>query len=132
MTVRRGCHLRGSPAPSIEAQLTTLTVVHQSNEHRYVALLDGREVGLTQYTPQEGHRTFIHTEVARDVEGNGVGGALVSEALRSVVDDGLRIVAVCPFVAHFVATHPEFQRYTDPRSSTPSPPQDSTAAGAHG
>jgi predicted GNAT family acetyltransferase len=112
--------------------LTTLTIVHRSNEHRYVALLDEREVGLTQYTPQEGHRIFIHTEVARDVEGNGVGGALVSEALRSVVDDGLRIVAVCPFVAHFVATHPEFQRYTDPRSSVPSSAQNSTTAGAHG
>jgi predicted GNAT family acetyltransferase len=131
LTVQRGCHTAGSPATSLEAELATLSVVHDSSEHRYVALLDGREVGLTQYTSQRGHRTFIHTEVAGDVEGEGIGGALVGQALQSVVADGLRIIAVCPFVAHYVATHPEFQRYADPATSAASGQHGTESGGNH-
>jgi predicted GNAT family acetyltransferase len=67
--------------------------------------VDGERAGLAQYVDDNGRRVFFHTEVDDAYSGQGLAGKLVSHALDVTRDDGLRIVAVCPYVADYVKSH---------------------------
>ena len=65
--------------------------------------------GLTAYLVYE--RTpdslrLIHTEVPAGLRGRHVGEALVEAALHAGRSEGLRIVAICPFVRAYMRKHP--------------------------
>jgi len=81
--------------------------------HRYEARLGTRVVGWSEYVPADGRITFVHTIVARSVEGRGVGGRLVRWSLDDVRRRGLRIAVECPFVASFIRRHPEYDDLVD-------------------
>ena len=44
------------------------------------------------------------------LEGKGVGAQLVKQALEDIEDKGLVLVPQCPFVAGYIARHPEWMR----------------------
>jgi len=50
--------------------------------------------------------TLIHTEVPPALRGQHLGEALVKAALEAARSEGLRIVAVCPFVKAYLRKHP--------------------------
>jgi predicted GNAT family acetyltransferase len=52
--------------------------------------------------------TFIHTEVPQELSGRGIGSRLARGALDAVRAEGLEVVAKCPFVAGYIAKHPEY------------------------
>jgi predicted GNAT family acetyltransferase len=87
-------------------------VTKESN--RFTIEVGGQKVGFAEYVDRDGQRVFTHTEVADEFGGRGLATILVSEALQATRDAGLRIVAVCPMVAGFVAKHPEFADAVDP------------------
>jgi uncharacterized protein len=53
--------------------------------------------------------TFTHTEVPPASRGAGVASRLIRGALDQARARRLRIVPLCPFVAAFVARHPEYR-----------------------
>lgn len=55
----------------------------------------------------EGRLTLVHTEVADDLEGQGVGSALVRAALTYGEAEGLTIVPQCGFVTGWLDRHPD-------------------------
>ena len=77
--------------------------------HRYEAWLDGGVVGFAVYREEPGRVVFLHTEVSDQVEGRGVGSALVRGALDDVRARGERAVPLCPFVAAYIKRHRDFQ-----------------------
>ncbi|HEX5580343.1 MAG TPA: GNAT family N-acetyltransferase, partial [Gemmatimonadaceae bacterium] len=61
--------------------------------------------GMLRYM-QEGERlVLLHTEVPPESEGRGHGGALVRAALDYARDEGLEVVAVCPFASEYLERH---------------------------
>lgn len=64
--------------------------------------------GVAEYARTSQLVAFVHTEVDAAFEGKGVGSALAREGIASVRADGLRVLAVCPFIAGWLARHPEF------------------------
>ncbi|MFT3934070.1 MAG: GNAT family N-acetyltransferase [Chitinophagaceae bacterium] len=74
----------------------------------------------------EGHTAFIdykllkeklfliHTEVPRELEGKGVGTAIISKALQYAKDNGYTIVPICPFVQAYLKKHPEWKEIVSP------------------
>lgn len=80
---------------------------------RYVATLDGEDVGVAYAREEDGRVVFTHTEVDDAVEGRGVGSALVRWALDDVRSRDLRVVARCPFVAAYVRRHEEYADLVD-------------------
>jgi predicted GNAT family acetyltransferase len=67
---------------------------------------DGRTaVAYYQLTP--GVITLRHTEVPPEMSGHGIGSQLVQGALEAARARGLKVVPKCPFVAAYMAKHPE-------------------------
>jgi uncharacterized protein len=78
-------------------------------ELRYELHLDDRIAGHIAYTrDDDGALTLVHTEIEPDLEGGGLGGALVRGALDDLRARGLRMRPLCPFVAAYVQRHPEY------------------------
>ena len=90
------------------------TVVHESDQHRYVIELDGTPVGQTRYSQVGNHRIFTHTEIEPDHEGQGLASELVEQALTQVRAEGLRIQATCPYVVRWLSRHHQFDDIVDP------------------
>jgi predicted GNAT family acetyltransferase/glutaredoxin len=86
-----------------------LTVVDVPEESRYELRLGDRMIGEAAYHRRQGTNriAFTHTEVDESVEGRGLGSRLVAAALEDVRRKGLVVVPLCPFIAHYMATHPE-------------------------
>jgi uncharacterized protein len=87
-----------------------MTVRDNPDELRYEVLVDGQVAGLLFYRAREGELVLVHTEVADEFEGQGIGSRLVAGALDDIRARGLRIVPICPFVKGYLGRHPE---YTD-------------------
>ena len=69
---------------------------------------DGTVAGFAAYRRSPERVVFTHTEVADAFEGRGVGSQLVRAALDSVRNEGLQVVAQCPFVESWIERHPEY------------------------
>jgi uncharacterized protein len=74
---------------------------------RFELNVDGH-TAVANYRLSPGVVTFTHTEVPSELSGRGVGSALVRGALEIVRQQGLKVVAKCPFVSAFIAKHSEF------------------------
>lgn len=75
--------------------------------NRFELDLDGH-MAMAYYQLAPGVITFRHTEVPPEMSGHGVGSQLVRGALEAARARGLKVVARCPFVAAYLAKHPEF------------------------
>ncbi len=86
-----------------------MTVRHNAPSQRYELFLDGERVGLLDYRATEDALAFVHTEIEPRLRGNGLGAELVRGALDDLRERGRRVLPVCPFVADFIADHPEYE-----------------------
>ncbi|MEL4503613.1 GNAT family N-acetyltransferase [Luteococcus sp. H138] len=76
---------------------------------RFEAWVGDELAGFMDYHPlPDGVLEVVCTEVDERFLGRGVATKLVGEALMRIMTDGDRIVASCPFVAHYITEHPEF------------------------
>ena len=50
---------------------------------------------------------LIHTEVPAELEGRGIGGALVTAAVDRAAREGLTLVPLCPFARGWLQRHPD-------------------------
>lgn len=92
-------------------------VTRDPDRHRYVISVDGVPLGTSVYSQTGDLTIFVHTEIAPDGEGRGLGSALVRGALDDIADRGGRIVALCPFVSGWIERHPEYRRLVDEQMS---------------
>lgn len=95
-----------------------LEVNHRPNQSRYVLSIDGAPAGSFDYSRSGDVLVALHVEVDPAYGGHGHGSELVRRVLDDVRRQGLRVRPVCPFVAYFLAEHPE---YADLQSAPPGP-----------
>ena len=88
--------------------MATPEVVDTPDLHRYEARLDGRTVGFAAYQKAGSLIVFTHTEIDPDMEGRGIGGALVRGALDDVRRQGLPVLPICPFVQGWMTRHRDY------------------------
>ena len=69
-------------------------------------LEEGESLAFLVYERKPGALFLIHTEVPAALRHRHIGDALVRAALASARGDGLRAVAVCPFVQSYLRDHP--------------------------
>lgn len=89
----------------------TVEVNNVPGANRYEARVDGesRVAGVAEYNRTTKLVAFVHTEVAPEYAGKGVGSALVRSALDEARASGLLVLATCSFFAGWIARHPEYQ-----------------------
>ena len=80
-----------------------------SQRHRFELDAEGH-VAFSNYTRDGATLTILHTEVPQELNGKGIGSALVRGLLDIARAEKLKVVPRCPFVAGYIAKHPE---YTD-------------------
>jgi uncharacterized protein len=83
--------------------------VSDNAEMRQYELRVAEDVALAAYKLEGETIRFTHTEVPRELEGQGIGSRLVCGALADVRRRGLKVVPLCAFVRHYIDTHPETQ-----------------------
>ena len=97
--------LRAASGPLEDAE-----VVDAPEASRYELRLGGKLVGLAAYRRREGRIAFTHTEVDESCEGRGFGARLARFALEDARRQGLEVVPLCPFIAHYIERHPEYEQ----------------------
>ena len=83
-------------------------VQHDASAHRFTADVEGGTAEL-EYQLADDTLIFTHTFVPEPSRGGDVGQSLVEAGLAHARENGLQIVPQCPYVAHYVETHPEAQ-----------------------
>ena len=83
-------------------------VTDNRDERRFEAHLDGELAGCLFYRERTREIILVHTEVADQFEGHGVGGRLVAGALDDIRDRGLTVTVWCPFARGYIERHPEY------------------------
>ncbi len=81
-------------------------VVDRDDGGQIVLEVDGQEAELI-YRVEGTYLVLIHTEVPEALEGRGLGGTLVREALDRAARDGLTVVPLCPFARRWLGHHPD-------------------------
>jgi len=85
----------------------TNAVRDNAERHRFELDADGH-VAFSNYKRDGGTLTIMHTEVPKELSGKGIGSALVRGLLDIARAQGLKVVPLCPFVAGYIAKHPEY------------------------
>jgi len=86
--------------------------VVNSTDRRRFEVLEGDQLAYLEYELFKDKVVFKHTEVPLGLEGRGLGGALARNALDWARTEGLRVIPVCPFVAAWIARHPDYAELT--------------------
>ena len=84
---------------------TSDDVLDNRDAQRFELQVDG-ETAFLQYQRSDRALTLIHTEVPERLRGHKLGERLVVAALAAGRAEGLRIVAVCPYVREYLRKHP--------------------------
>ena len=87
-----------------------LRVEHRPERSRYELRLGVELIGFADYRPRDGGIAITHTEVDEQYEGRGFGTRLAEAALDDARARGLEVDPLCPFVAHFMQLHPEYEQ----------------------
>jgi predicted GNAT family acetyltransferase len=83
-------------------------VIDNPDKNRYEAYVQDSLAGFVTYRTRPGVVTFVHTEVDKAFEGQGVGGHLARVALEDARVRGVKVEPLCPFIARYLERHPEF------------------------
>lgn len=54
-----------------------------------------------------------HTVVKEEFGGHGLASILVQQALDTSIEEGFKIVALCPYVKAWLKKHPDYQKHVD-------------------
>jgi predicted GNAT family acetyltransferase len=82
-------------------------VVNNRAHHRYELTVEGH-IAASYYKVADGVITFMHTEVPPELGGKGIGSKLIKGALDQARADGLKVVALCPFVKAYIDKHSDY------------------------
>jgi hypothetical protein len=83
-------------------------------DQRYEIYLDGQRVGLASYLERGEVIVLPHTETSPAFGGRGLASALVEFSLDDIRAQGRRVDPACPFVAAYIAKHPDYQDLVRP------------------
>ena len=86
----------------------SITIEHDASLGRFSALVHGH-LCVFDYRLRDGVRFMTHTEVAPELEGQGIASELVRAALAYAREHGLKVRPLCSYVQAYMRRHPEVQ-----------------------
>jgi predicted GNAT family acetyltransferase len=107
-----------APANTVETGIRLGPVSESPNvtdnreEGRFELVVDGLTAFL-EYERNPKSLVLVHTEVPPALRGRHLAGALAKAAIEAADAEGLRLVAVCPFVKAYLHQHPHRDRLSE-------------------
>lgn len=86
----------------------SITIDHDAGLGRFSAVVHGH-LCVCDYRLRDGVMAITHTEVARELEGQGIAAELVRAALAHARENGLKVRPLCSYVQAYMRRHPEVQ-----------------------
>jgi predicted GNAT family acetyltransferase len=86
----------------------SISIEHDEAAGRFSAQVHGH-LCVCDYRLRDGVMFMTHTEVAPELEGQGIASELVRSALAFARDRGLKVRPLCSYVQAYVRRHPEVQ-----------------------
>lgn len=75
---------------------------------QYEIEVDGLKPRIV-YIRKQNQIHLTHTEVPTQLEGRGIGSALLKLVLEDIKEKKLTLVPVCPFIVSYIERHPEWK-----------------------
>ena len=91
----------------MEIDASQLVVTDNEAESQFEIRVDGH-VAVLQYIRSGTRVVYVHTGVPPELEGHGIAGALAKHGLDDARSRGLKVAPRCPYVAAYIARHPEY------------------------
>lgn len=82
----------------------------QANGRFYLETAGERKAVLEVLITETGRLVIKHTEVHRDLEGQGVGRALLDATVNYAREKNFKILPICPYAKAVMNRHPEKYR----------------------
>lgn len=91
-----------------------MTPLIDNHEKKQFELCVEDTIAKIEYIKTKTGKIYLtHTEVPKELEGRGIGNAIVKKVLDKVRRDKLPLVPMCPFVAAYIKRHPEYNDLLD-------------------
>jgi hypothetical protein len=81
---------------------------HEPASHRFTLSVDGVLAVLDYRVIDATTVEYHHTFVPRELRGRGIASRLATYALGYALENRLKVIPICPFVAAFIRRHPEY------------------------
>ena len=94
-------------------ELQSLPLVDNTGAHRFELTVQ-HATAFMEYGDREEALALFHTEVPAQLEGQGVGSALVEKVLAEIERRQRLLIPLCPFVTSYLKRHPDWQRLVAP------------------
>lgn len=88
------------------------TLIDNKEANRFEVEVEGY-TAFVDYRRGNGHISYIHTEVPKELKGKGVGSFLAKNVLEYAKEHQLRVKPYCPFIKAYIDKHPEYQENSD-------------------
>ncbi len=85
-----------------------MNVVNDSAHHRFELYIDDERAGEIDYVLVGNDLHLTHTFVYPDRREHGLASDFVTQVLTDIRSTSHRLVADCPYVAHWLTTHHDF------------------------
>lgn len=83
-------------------------IIHDKDDLRFYADVEGEEAELTYTFPEEQVMDFDHTFVPESGRGKGIANQLVKAGLDYAKANNYKAIASCPVVDAYVKRHPAY------------------------
>ena len=84
-------------------------LVLNEEKKRFELEVESKTAFIEYILTNENIMFLTHTEVPIELEGKGVGSAIVSQTLEYIKEKGYTLAPLCPFVAAYVKRHPDWK-----------------------
>lgn len=89
--------------------MTEDVVQHRETGKRFTTRTPSGLAYISYERPDDQTLDLQHTVVPEADRGRGIGTSLVEAAMNHARENGLRVVATCPFVRNWLEKHPEYR-----------------------
>ncbi len=93
-----------------------LELVNNTTAKQFELNVDGG-MAIIEYKQTATKIFLLHTEVPPQLEGKGVGTAIIEKTLEYIEAHHLKLVPLCPFVLAYLKRHPEWRRLEDEKAT---------------
>ena len=83
-------------------------VVDVPEAQRYEVRVEEGRAGFVTYRRSPGTLSVVHTEMAPEFEGRGLGSVLARGVLDAARADGAQVLPYCPFIRTWLERHPDY------------------------